>query len=144
MEKIDKNIYTKVLKLRYRFPFNTVGSKKSLRATSLLRQARILGFAARSFLALRFLFLDVATENANFIITVLLKVKSILLAKTQLEQIVIQTLFGYAHLSCCILQTVADKISLSVDAIVEFPPERNLLDDVGDGSLLSSLCVFSL
>jgi hypothetical protein len=75
---------------------------------------------------------------------VLLKVKSILLAKTQLEQIVIETLFGYAHLGCCVLQTVADQISLSVDAIVEFPPERNLLDNVGDGSLLCSLRVLSL
>lgn len=118
--------------------------KNSSRATSLLRQAWVLSFAACSFLALRFLFFHVATENANLIIAVLLKVKSVFLAKTKLEQVVIETLFGYAHFGCCVLKTVADEISVSVNAIVEFAPERNLLNDVGDGSLLGSLRILSL
>ena len=54
------------------------------------------------FLKLRFLVLDERSKHAHLAVSVLLEIEPKLLAEPQLEQVVIQRLFGHFHLGCCI------------------------------------------
>lgn len=69
-------------------------------------------------LGFRFLVLDVAAQDAHLLIAVLLKVKAILLAEAQLEQVVVEGLLADAHFGGRVLQTVAHEIAFTVDAVV--------------------------
>ena len=66
------------------------------------------------------------------------KVEAVLLAKPKLEKVVIQGLLGYANLLCCIFEGVPHEVAILEDSIVELPPQRDLLDDLLDGSFLGA------
>ena len=75
----------------------------------------------------------------------LLEVKSVLLAESQLQEVVIKGLFGYVNFGCSILQGVPHKIAVSQDSIIKSAPETDFLNNFFDGSFLSSLAlVFGL
>jgi hypothetical protein len=95
--------------------------------------------AARRILGLRLLALDVAAERAHFLVAVLLKVKAVLLAKSKLQQVIVQRLFAHPHFGGRVLKAVAHEVSLPVNTVIEFAPKRNLFYDVGDAALLGSL-----
>lgn len=85
------------------------------------------------------LVLHEGAEGAHLLVPVLLKVKAVLLAKPQLEQVVVQGLLADANLAGSVLQRVPHQVSVSVDSVVEFSPQGDLLDDVGDGALFRAL-----
>ena len=75
---------------------------------------------------------NVATEDADFVIAVLLEVETILLAKAKLEQVIVKTFFTDTNLSSSVFKTVSDEVSISVDTVIEFSPKRDFFDDVRD------------
>ena len=75
---------------------------------------------------------NVATEDADFVIAVLLEVETILLAKTKLEQVIVKTFFTDSNFGSSVFKTVSDEVSISVDTVIEFSPKRDFLDDVRD------------
>jgi hypothetical protein len=78
------------------------------------------------------LIFNVATEDADFVIAVLLEVETILFAKTKLEQVIVKTFFTDSNFGSSVFKTVSDEVSISVDTVIEFSPKRDFLDDVRD------------
>jgi hypothetical protein len=61
-----------------------------------------------------------------------LKVKPILLSEPELQQVVVEGLLADADFGGGLLETVPDELALAENPVVEFAPEGNFLDDVGD------------
>jgi hypothetical protein len=94
------------------------------------------------------LFFNEGSEHSYFAITVLFKIKTELLAESELQQVVIQTFLGNLHLGSCVLQTPSLKLDFTRlpirnhDTVVQLSPSTDLLNDLGDGSLLSPLFLY--
>ena len=110
--------------------------RERLASALVLRLARPALRLAR----LDFLLLHITSQYPHFLVPMLLEVKAILLAKSKLEQVVVQRLLAHTHLVSCVLETVANQIALSVNAVVQLPPQGNLLNDVCNRPFLGALC----
>lgn len=84
-----------------------------------------------------------AAEHANFFVAIRLKVKAILLAESQLQQVIIKTLLGHTDFLGRILKRPSLQLKLLLvlrirdhDAIVELSPGAHFLDDIRDSPLL--------
>ena len=84
---------------------------------------------------------DEGPQNADFIMLVPLKVKSVFFAEPHLQQIVVQRLLTHTNLRGCILKGVTDQVAISKDSVVEFAPQTDLFDDVLNRTLF---CTFAL
>lgn len=85
----------------------------------------ILFHSRFSFLVLvfRFLLLDKCPQHSNFVIFVRLKIESILLSESELQQIVIQRFLRNAYFLSCIFEWITNQIVLIIHhAIVKLSP----------------------
>lgn len=90
------------------------------------------------------LFFDEAAEYTDFFIAIRLKVKAILLAESQLKQVIIKTLLGDTNLLGRVLKRPSLQLKLLLvlrvrdhHAIVQLSPGAYLFDDISDGSFFS-------
>ena len=80
-----------------------------------------------------------SSQHSNLFSLVQLKIKCEFLSKSELEQIIVQTLFAHADFIGCVLQTPSLELVLSrffiwdQNAIVEFSPSADLFNDIGYG-----------
>jgi len=70
---------------------------------------------------------------------VLLKVKVVLFAEAQLQQIVIKRFLAHVYLLGCVLEGVSDELLVAQNTIVQTSPKTNFLNDIFDRSLFGSL-----
>ena len=96
-------------------------------------------FASVCLLCLVLLRLDKCAEHANFVVFVFLEVESVLFAKPELKQVVIERFFGDVNLCSCVFKRIADQVPVSEDSVVQLPPKADLLDDLFYGPLLCPL-----
>ena len=88
--------------------------------------------------------LDEASEHADLLVSVLRKVESELLAKSQLQQIIVERFLAHLDLQSGIFQgpalqlLLARPLVLHKYSIVELAPGADLLDDLLDGPLLGA------
>jgi len=87
--------------------------------------------------------LDEAAEDANLLIFVLLEVKPVLLAKSELEQVIIKRLFGNVNFLCGIFQRVSNEVPITQNPIVQLAPQADLLNNLVNRPLLSTLAVMA-
>ena len=78
------------------------------------------------------LFFDVGAEDAHFLIAIGLKVKAVLLAEAQLQEIIVEGLLAHLNFLGGIFEAVAHEIAIAIDSIVELAPEGHFLNDVRD------------
>ena len=99
-----------------------------------------LFFVALSILLiLSFHFLNEGAQSSNLIIFVLLKVEVVLLAKPQLQKVVIEGLLGNVHFGGGIFKRIAHKVAVTKDSIIEPTPQAHFLDDFLDRALFRPL-----
>jgi hypothetical protein len=73
---------------------------------------------------------DVRAENANLMITMVLIIKAIFLAKPNLQQIIIKRLFGYPYILRRVFQVLLNNITVFVRlAVVQVTPVAHLIHD---------------
>lgn len=97
---------------------------------------------------------DKTTKLTNFIMFSLVKIKSVAFPVSDLQQVVVQSLFDYSDLICCVLEVHMHDFSRFVqETSVELPPKCNFFDDLLNRFLflfdlpaLSSfmLCIFGM
>jgi len=71
---------------------------------------------------------------------VILKVKFILLAEAQLQEVIIKGLLAHTDFRRPVLQGVSNQVTVSQHTVVESTPKGHLLDDLLDRALFGSLC----
>ena len=111
-----------------------------MRFLQILDHAGVLAlFAPGCDLVLILHLLDEGAEHAHLRLLVLLKIKVVLLAEAQLQQVVVERLLRDVDLHGCLLERVAHHFAIVEHAVVQSAPQAHLLDDLLDGALLRPL-----
>lgn len=102
--------------------------------STLLGSTRVLDLLARGVLrhVLLLLVLYEGAQDADFLVPIVLKIKPVLLAKSELQQIVVKRFFAHLNFGSSVFEREADEVSFAVDSVVQFAPQGHLLDDVGN------------
>jgi len=84
-----------------------------------------------------FVFTHELSQHTDIGVLVLDEVEPEHSAKSQLQQVVVKTLFTYANQVGCILKGVPHSLTIAhIDTIIEFTPKRNSFDNESDLALL--------
>ena len=112
--------------------------KSNLKSLLLLHQLLCLPILNLRLIALLPLPHEI-TKHSHLIIVVLVKVKTITVTKSDLEEVVVQTLLWYFDLPGCVLEGVFYLLVFLVDGTrIVLAPFDDFVDDVADASFFGS------